>query len=203
MIQLARGPHKGRIVTGLWGSVPRDEGKSRDWQIIVAYSDDNGQSWRRTQPLVDASGKGFPNECQVAEAANGNIVLIARNQGGELFRKKAISEDGGVTWSEIQIDRGLPSVACMGALIKGPTRDDGTWELWASFPSDKGRHDGQVVMARDSGQTWQIMKVIPGPFAYSALRLSSDQTNLLCLYESENYRTQTLLSMPLAERRPE
>ena len=124
MIQLTKGPHKGRVVTGLWGTLPimKDGKRSREWQIVVAYSDDNGQSWKRTEPLEDKSGIGFPNECQVAEAANGDIVLISRNQGGERFRKKAISHDGGETWTPLDIDRGLPSVACMGSVIKGPVK---------------------------------------------------------------------------------
>ena len=122
MIQLTSGEHKGRILTGLWGSLPiiSEAKRSREWQIVVAYSDDNGKTWERTEPLRDESGKGFPNECQVAEAANGDIVLISRNQNGDRFRKKATSSDGGRTWSPIDVDRGLPSVACMGSLIKGP-----------------------------------------------------------------------------------
>ncbi len=201
MIQLTKGPHKGRVVTGLWGALPivKDDKRSRGWQIVAAYSDDNGQSWERTEPLVDASGQGFPNECQVAEASNGDIILISRNQGGERFRKKAISHDGGETWSEIEIDQTLPSVACMGSLIKGPTKEDGTWDLWASFPSNAGRKDGQIAVSKNNGQSWHIVKVIPGPFAYSALQVSADQKSLLCLYESDGYRTETLLTIPLEQ----
>ena len=201
MIQLSKGPHKGRLVTGLWGTLPRlkDGKRSREWQIVVAYSDDNGKSWKRTKPLKDVSGKGFPNECQVAEASNGDIVLISRNQGGDRFRKKAISRDGGETWSTIDIDRGLPSVACMGSVIKGPVKKDGTWDLWASFPSSAGRKDGQIAVSKDNGKTWQIVKVIHGPFAYSALQISPDKSSLLCLYESDRYRSETLLTIPFDE----
>ena len=201
MVQLAKGPHKGRIVTGLWGTLPvmKDGKRSREWRIVVAYSDDNGQSWKRTGLLVDESNQGFPNECQVAEAANGDIVLISRNQGGERYRKKAVSHDGGETWGPINIDTSLPSVACMGSVIKGPAKKDGTWDLWASFPSRNGRKDGQIAVSRDNGRTWQVVKVIPGPFAYSALQVSPDQKSLLCLYESNGYRTETLLRIPFAE----
>ena len=201
MIQLTKGPHKGRIVTGLWGTLPiiRDGKRWREWRIVVAYSDDNGQTWKRTEPLEDKSGIGFPNECQVAEAANGDIVLISRNQGGERFRKKAISHDGGGTWSPLNVDRNLPSVACMGSVIKGPIREDGAWDLWASFPSNAGRKDGQIAVSKDNGRSWRIVKVIPGPFAYSTLRVSPDQSSLLCLYESDGYRTQTLSKIPFDE----
>lgn len=201
MIQLTQGPHKGRVLTGLWGTLPivKDGKRSREWQIVAAYSDDNGQSWKRTEPLVDGSGIGFPNECQVAEAANGDIVLISRNQGGERFRKKATSHDGGETWTPLNIDKGLPSVACMGSVIKGPIKEDGTWDLWASFPSNAGRKDGQIAVSKDNGKTWRIMKVIRGPFAYSALQVSPDQKSLLCLYESDGYKSETLLTIPFEQ----
>jgi arylsulfatase A-like enzyme len=201
MIQLTKGPHKGRVITGLWGTLPtmKDGKRSREWQIVVAYSDDNGVTWRRTEPLEDVSGRGFPNESQVAEAANGDIVLISRNEGGERFRKKAISHDGGETWGPLDIDRRLPSVACMGAVVKGPVKEDGTWDLWASFPSDAGRKEGQIAVSKDNGNTWRIVKVVPGPFAYSALQVSPDELSLLCLYESDNYESETLLTIPFAE----
>lgn len=203
MIQLTKGPRKGRVVTGLWGTQPvvKDGKQSREWQIVAAYSDDNGKTWKRTEPLKDESGKGFPNECQVAEAANGDVVLISRNQGGERFRKKAISHDGGETWGPVNIDKGLPSVDCMGAVIKGPIKDDGTWDLWASFPSNAGRKDGQIAVSRDNGATWQIAKIIHGPFAYSALQVSPDQTSLLCLYEGDGYKSEILLTIPFDQLR--
>lgn len=199
MIQLTRGPHKGRVITGLWGTLPitKNGKRTREWRILVAYSDDNGNTWKRTEPLKDGSGVGFGNECQVAEASNGDIVLISRNQDGETFRKKSISKDGGATWSPLQIDRGLPSVACMGSIIKGPTKKDGTWDLWASFPSNAGRHDGQLVTSKDNGKTWQLQRVFYGPFAYSALQVAADQSALLCLYEADGYKAIKLIRIAI------
>ncbi|TWU39637.1 sialidase family protein [Novipirellula artificiosorum] len=197
MIQLSKGPHKGRVITGLWGALPEEIDGERQWQVVVAYSDDNGETWKRTEPLKDESGKGFPNECQVAEAANGDIVLISRNQEGVNFRKKAISRDGGATWGPLNIDQGLPSVACMGSVVKGPVKADGSWDLWASFPSNTGRENGQIVVSKDNGQTWQIVKVIPGAFAYSVLQVSADQTCLLCFYEAAN-REERLIVIPFS-----
>lgn len=201
MTQLVKGSHKGRIVTGLWGTLPiiKNGKRSRQWQVVVAYSDDNGKSWKRTEPLKDESGKGFPNECQVAEASNGDLVMISRNQDGDKFRKTATSHDGGETWTPLKINRQLPSVACMGALIKGPVKDDGSWDLWASFPSDAGRKDGRIAVSTDDGKSWRIAKVIPGPFAYSALQVSADKKSLLCLYESDGYKSQTLQMIPFAD----
>lgn len=201
MIQLKNGVHRGRVVTGLWGAQPVIKNGKRvpQWRAVVAFSDDQGESWKRTEPLQDVSGKGFLNECQIAEASNGDLVFVSRNQGGVTFRKKAISHDGGETWGPADIDPTLPSVACMGSVIRGPERQDGSWDLFASFPSDQGRFDGQIMVSRDHGASWQRVGLIPGPFAYSAMQVSPDQKNLFLLYESENYLTQTFLKLPLKE----
>ena len=197
MIQIRRGQNKGRIVNGLWGTVPDAERKGRTWEIVVVYSDDLGTTWNRSDPLKDPE-KGFPNECQVAEAANGDLVLISRNQGGEAKRKKSISQDGGLTWSVIKTDESLPSVACMGSIVKGPKRGEG-WDLYASFPSAKGRKDGQIAISKDFGKSFEIQKIVKGDFAYSATQVSPDGKSLLCFYETDGYKTIRLLEIPFEE----
>ena len=197
MIQMSRGKHKGRIVTGLWGTVPDAERKGRTWEVVVAYSDDLGETWKRTDPLKDPE-KGFPNECQVVEAANRDVVLISRNQGGVAKRKKSISKDGGVTWSVIKTDETLPSVACMGSVVRGPMRGEG-WDLFASFPSAKGRKNGQVAISKDFGKSFEIKKIVKGDFGYSAIQVSPDGKVLLCFYETDGYKTIRLISIPFGE----
>ena len=197
MIQIRRGQNKGRIVNGLWGTVPDAERKGRTWEIVVVYSDDLGTTWNRSDPLKDPE-KGFPNECQIAEAANGDLVLISRNQGGEAKRKKSISQDGGLTWSVIKTDESLPSVACMGSIVKGPKRGEG-WDLYASFPSAKGRKDGQIAILKDFGKSFEIQKIVKGDFAYSATQVSPDGKSLLCFYETDGYKTIRLLEIPFEE----
>ncbi len=197
MIQIQRGPHKGRIITGLWGTVPDAERKGRSWEIAAVFSDDLGVSWTRTEPLKDP-GKGFPNECQLAEASNGNLVLIARNQSGEAKRKKSISKDGGATWSVIETDETLPSVACMGSIIRGPKRGEG-WDLYASFPSAKGRQNGQIAISKDFGKSFEIKKIVRGIFGYSCTQVSSDGKSLLCFYETDGFQAIRLLAIPFVE----
>jgi arylsulfatase A-like enzyme len=188
MIQIKKGPHRGRIITPLWGAlVPNDPDGTRRWEILVAYSDDNGKTWTRTDPLADLE-VGYPNECQIAEAANGNLVIVSRNQSGDLFRKKTISSDGGETWPPLEIDKSLPSVACMGSLIRGPEKEDGSWDLFASFPSNTGRENGQLALSRDHGRSFEIKAIVAGQFAYSATQISPDSKDLLCLYETRDPR---------------
>ena len=197
MIQLTKGPNRGRIVVPLWGTVPiKDKPGARTWQIVVARSDDSGKNWSRTEPLKDPE-KGFPNECQIAQASDGSLVLVSRNQGGATFRKKAFSKDGGETWTKLATDPTLPSVACMGSLIRGPKKSDDSWDLYATFPSSQGRKNGQIAVSTDHGKSFRVVKRITGPFAYSTSQISPDGKKLFCLYEAENYKSIRILGFAL------
>lgn len=200
MIQLKQGPHSGRIIASLWGTAPVVKGDKvfREWEIITVWSDDLGNTWQRSEPLEDPE-RGFANECQIAEAANGDLVIVARNQSGEPKRKKTFSKDGGESWSIIETDPTLPSVACMGSLIKGPEKKDGTWDLYASFPSSEGRKNGQIAISTDFGKTFAIKKIIEGDFAYSTIQISSDKKNLYLLYETDGHKSVRFLSIPLED----
>ena len=84
LIQLKKGKHKGRIIASIWGTVPvkgKDGKVGRSWEIVAVYSDDNAKTWKRTPSLKDPE-KGYPNECQIAEASNGDLVIVSRNQAG-------------------------------------------------------------------------------------------------------------------------
>ncbi len=198
MIQLERGLHKGRIVTSLWGTVPVKDGKkvSRTWEIVSAWSDDLGKTWKRSATIEDPE-RGYPNECQIVEAANGNLIIISRNQGGEKKRKKSFSKDRGKTWSALETDPTLPSVACMGSIVKGPKKKNGSWDLYASFPSKDGRKNGQIAVSNDNGKSFSIKKIIKGSFAYSATQISANGKNLELLYEADKYKTLRFLVIPL------
>ncbi len=197
MIQLQKGKHKGRVITPLWMCIGQEDG-GRKWENIVVYSDDLGKTWKRTAAIKNPE-KGYPNESQIVEAGNGDLIIIARNQAGAKFRKKSVSKDSGKTWSEFKTDQTMPSVACMGSVIRGPKKADGSWDLYAAFPSNKGRKNGQICISTDHGKTWQVKKVIKGMFAYSAIQLSPDQKSLICIYETNGYKDTDFISIPLSE----
>ncbi len=62
----------------------------------VIYSDDHGKTWQ-------AGGKAptSPNETQVAELADGSLMLNAR---GVPHRAVVVSRDSGVPWSTPNVD---------------------------------------------------------------------------------------------------
>ena len=115
------------------------------------------------------------------------------------MRKKSISTDGGITWSTVMVDPTLPSVQCMGSIIRGPSRPDGRWDLYASFPSNSGRENGQIAISTDFGKTFLIKKIVTGYFGYSTTQISPDGKDLLCLYETDNVKELRLLAIPFVE----
>ncbi len=187
-IQLARGAHAGRLV------MPFNEGPFGVWNVAAAYSDDRGETWRLGAPapgaLVD-DGKGgsisLVNEVQMAEADDGSILLNSRKWGGKAFRKTAVSQDGGATWSAIAEDAILNDPGCMASLFRysflsatEPSR------LLYSGPDSSKRSNGAVRISYDGGETWPVKRVLcPGSFGYSVLTRLQDGA-IGCLYETDD-----------------
>jgi sialidase-1 len=117
-IQLSQGKHNGRLV------IPCDhrETKSRSGPSLshMIYSDDHGASWKLGESVGPQT-----NECQVAELADGRLVVNCRNHWGrsgkrpELAGRRIIahSSDGGHSWSEPSFDETLIEPQCQASLI--------------------------------------------------------------------------------------
>jgi len=195
-IQIKKGPHKGRVISSLYETTPDGKG-DRTFAILTGYSDDRGKTWKRSKYLKKEDGSIYGNETQLAETADGKLILHSRNDRGVKFRLSATSADGGVTWSMLKEDPFMPSVACAGSIVAGPVLKDGGWNLYASFPSDRGRIDGVIKVSRDNGKSWQVFKNIPGSFAYSVLCISPDKKKLFCLYENKVKKNMQLIAVPL------
>lgn len=187
-IQLARGPHKGRLV------IPSDHkrvlpGNEIEWSSHMMFSDDGGRSWRSGQP-IQAGG----NECQVIERVDGSLLVNTRMQGGfEGFRGIATSSDGGETWSAIEQEKQLTCPKCQGSLVRmAPPDANGPGRLLFSNPNpgetsitkERGRRINLTVRcSSDDGRSWPDARLLhQGPSAYSCLAHLPDGT-ILCLYE--------------------
>ncbi|CAO0835502.1 exo-alpha-sialidase OS=Streptomyces microflavus OX=1919 GN=Smic_51430 PE=3 SV=1 [Streptomyces microflavus] len=97
-IQLARGPHRGRLV------VPGDyttTGGRAGGQLYV--SDDGGLTWALgAHADVDRATSAFPAELSVAETTGGGVYVNARSSarcGTNDHRTAATSADGGTTFA--------------------------------------------------------------------------------------------------------
>jgi len=149
-------------------------------ESYVSYSDDHGKTWKIG---AMAEVPGGTNECQVAELADGTLLLNMRGVQGN-HRKVARSKDGGATWAEIHEDAGLLEPRCQGSLqvlTDGTSRDKN--RLLFANPASLQRENLTVRLSYDEGRTWPVARQIhAGPAAYSCLTILSDQT-AACLYE--------------------
>ncbi|HNY28833.1 MAG TPA: sialidase family protein [Candidatus Sumerlaeota bacterium] len=197
-IQLTHGPHQGRLLFPLYETL--GGGK---WRNAALYSDDAGQTWRLSERVPIPNGmSGNGNEAQIVELSDGAVLLNARNEGGPRVRMVTRSRDGGQTWDVLREEPDLPTVACMGSLLRLPKT--GLWfsdtppALLCSLPGAGGRRNGTLHVSRDDGQTWTTKKTLyPGGFAYSCLALLPDG-RVGCLFEPENYRNISLLTFDAA-----
>ena len=149
-------------------------------ESYVSYSDDHGKTWK-----IGAMAKapGGTNECQVAELADGTLLLNMRGVTGN-HRKIARSRDGGATWSEASEDAALIEPRCQGSLqlFTDTLAQDKNRLLFAN-PASLERKNLTVRLSYDEGRTWPVAKQIhAGPAAYSCLTILSDLT-AACLYE--------------------
>jgi sialidase-1 len=177
-IQLARGAHAGRIV------VPMNQGPYGDWRVYMALSDDGGASWRMGAVAAE-DGAGHANEVQVAERADGTLLLAARQFGGGARRKVAVSGDGGETWGALRAVTELTDPSCMGGLLAL----DGGRRLAVTGPDDPARRrNGVAWISEDGGATWPVrVPVHGGEFAYSAPVALADG-GLGVLFEADGCR---------------
>jgi sialidase-1 len=185
-IQLTRGDHKGRTLFPIYEALPDGEG-DRVWRNRIVYSDDGGDTWQRGGRVPhDLPGQG--NECQAVELSDGGILLSARNQGGDPYRKSAVSRDGGATWSPMRLDTDLVTPACQASVIRQSWPEDGVSRLVIAIPNtETKRLNGTAFVSTDEGETWQKHSVIyPRSFAYNCLvRMPDGQVG--CLYERDAY----------------
>jgi sialidase-1 len=165
----------------------------------VIFSDDHGRSWT----LGGVVG-GDVNECQVAERADGSLLLNMRNHPfrGQPGRAIATSGDGGRTWTEPFRDPTLIEPGCQASLLGRPDpAAPGRVLLLFSNPAATRRERMTVRASADGGRTWSAGRVLhAGPSGYSCLTALPDRT-IGCLYErgdKDPYQTITFARFGLA-----
>jgi sialidase-1 len=172
-VQIERGPHAGRLV------VPCDhiEAVTQRYHSHVIYSDDHGATWR----LGGSTPRDQVNECQVAELADGRLMLNMRNYDPDLHaRQVAYSADGGETWQDQHLDDVLLEPICQASLRRY------AWGrlLFSNPASPTSREALTVRMSLDDGKSWLGQVVLhTGPSAYSDLAVLPDR-RIACLYEA-------------------
>jgi sialidase-1 len=194
-IQLRRGPHAGRIIMP---TNRREEGKKKG-DLFAIFSDDGGKTWTSGQTASNPTEKGYGNEVQAVELADGRLMLNARNVNGDKIRKVTTSADAGQTWQPIRDEPALVEPVCQGSIFRYSDPLDGQPSriLFSNPASDKARRNGTVRLSYDEGNTWPVIRVIePRQFGYSCLGRLPDGT-VLCLFECDGYKTIRLVRFTL------
>lgn len=176
-IQLKKGANKGRLV------IPCDhiEALTKKYYSHIIYSDDHGKTWQ----LGGSTPQDQVNECTVAELPNGKLLLNMRNYDrSKKSRKISWSEDGGLSWSNIQADSALVEPICQASIIYSEENQ----MLYFLNPADSSaRINITLKSSNNLGETWETVKVLnSGASAYSDLTLIN-KNMLGCLYEGGKF----------------
>lgn len=157
----------------------------------VIYSDDNGETWHRSNKIKIKSGLKKTSEAQLVKIEGKNyraLRIYARNLSN--YIAYADSTDGGVTWTTFRADKHLEGTRnCMVSLMETSKKINGKQVILCSAGGNlTARADGvlRVGLTTDNGDVEWISKyhLNQGFFAYSCLTELSDG-NFAVFYEDE------------------
>jgi sialidase-1 len=140
----------------------------------VAYSDDNGRSWKlspdriTTSAILPAYAAKFPDrlpgfwEGSIAERADGSLIMLGRTYAGYQFQ--SVSMDEGVHWSRAE-PTVLPSGAAPARIERIPGSDDllVIWNSCCVYTGDRllgQRLTLSSAISHDGGRTWHDQRDI-------------------------------------------
>ncbi|MDO4790880.1 MAG: cell wall-binding repeat-containing protein [Buchananella hordeovulneris] len=180
-IQLLHGPHAGRLLQpySVWN-------KNGQKHAVTLYSDDQGATWKRGEPL----GENF-DENKLVELSDGSVMINSRQTTRHGDRYVAISRDGGHTWGEYYRDPQLVDPGNNASIIRAypnaePTDPKAKVLLFSNSANASGRTNGTIKMSCDDGETWTTAKQFKdGAMSYSVMSVLGDG-NIGILYEAEN-----------------
>ncbi|MBI3118267.1 MAG: exo-alpha-sialidase [Candidatus Hydrogenedentes bacterium] len=130
---------------------------------VVALSDDTGETWRLSKPIV---GLG-PIQPSVLQRKDGTVVAFMRDSGDDPKRVLiASSKDNGETWS-VATDTDIPNPSSTAAVC---ALSDGRWVM-ACNDTENGRHQLAMLLSEDEGATWPAKRYLeksePGKAGYA------------------------------------
>ncbi len=156
----------------------------------VIYSDDGGKTWRRGQSTndgriingetIDARTIDDPTlstyESTIVERADGAVVIFMRNQHPSGKVARAISYDGGYSWSDVDYVEQLDEIFSQPNAIS--CRDEChpdriVFANASQLMPYRGR--GVLRLSQDGGRTWAASRTInPGHYVYQCMTYLPD-----------------------------
>ena len=153
---------------------------THDWNahhlsVRCAWSDDNGRSWRLSHalelPKVSDSGESGCIEPDIAQRADGSLLMAIRTAMGTMFR--AESRDGGETWTGLRSMEVVNPVA--PPLLRRIPGTDDLLLIWNWHYDWRERLAGKrqlvaTAISTDGGDSWPLerRKVLENDPAHSA-----------------------------------
>ncbi|MBI1257033.1 MAG: exo-alpha-sialidase [Chloroflexi bacterium] len=187
-IQIKNGAHAGRLV------IPCDhiEGETKQGYSHIIYSDDHGETWQ----LGGRSPHAGVNECTVVELAQGNLMLNMRNYDPtHRARQVALSDDGGITWTDQHGDEALIEPVCQASIHRFSPAQTQSLIVFANPASTEKRENMTLRASQDDGKTWSLLTSLwAGPSAYSDLSDVSEG-RMACLYECGDHNPYEFLRL--------
>jgi predicted neuraminidase len=114
---------------------------------IMAISDDNGVTWKSSEPIVSYGGI----QPSVVRKKSGELVAYMRDNGPPPKRViRSVSKDDGQTWTAGE-DTEIPNP---GTSLEAIALKDGRW-LMVFNDVEKGRNSLAVALSDDEGATWK------------------------------------------------
>lgn len=148
----------GRLVAPLHCS---DNWDDHHLHVRVAWSDDHGATWHLSEaielPKVSDSGESGCIEPDVAQRADGSLLMAIRTAMGTIFR--AESDDRGATWHSLRSMEVVAPVA--PSLLRRIPGSDDLLLIWNSRYDWTERLGGtrrplSVATSQDGGDSWPI-----------------------------------------------
>ena len=126
-------------------------------------------------------------------------MLNMRSYRKQGRRAVAVSDDGGLTWSQCRDAPTLIEPVCQASFIRHSWPADGNGRLLFSNPATtSGRHHLTVRLSKDEGKTWPASRLLyEGSAAYSSLAALPDG-DIGIIYERDNYGKITFSRFDLA-----
>ena len=155
---------------------------------IIAYSDDNGNRWKTSEPIV-----GYGNvQPSLTQRKNGDIVALMRDNGDRPNRViQSISSDRGENWSAVK-DLNIYNP---GSSLHTLHLPEGKW-LMVNNNLEHGRNILNLNQSLDEGETWESIFEIENSdnpkdsFSYPTIIYSKKkQIHLTYSYSSRGQKT--------------
>jgi hypothetical protein len=137
---------------------------------LVAISDDDGGTWRASDPIVSLGGV----QPSLVRRTDGTIVAFMRDNGPPPQRAiVATSKDDGMTWTQGE-DSDVPNP---GSSLEVVTLRDGRW-LMVLNDTESGRARLSAWLSADEGRTWTSRRAIEdtpgGSYSYPSVIQTAD-----------------------------